>query len=71
VADRLDRFVANPDDLGWATICVTCVHKVPNEPTCAAFPYQIPPRFLEGTDHHRTPVDGDHGIVYAPKDGTT
>lgn len=39
------------------------------EPTCAAFPEQIPGALLENEVDHRRPVEGDHGIRFQARAG--
>jgi hypothetical protein len=52
-------------------MCYSCVHLGTTQPDgtlpCAAFPYGIPTDILEGQANHRTPVEGDDGIVYEQK----
>ena len=66
----LGRFVLDSDDMVWLTLCPTCKHlnaSPTGEATCAAFPHGVPARFLDGTESHRTPAEGDGGIVYAAR----
>lgn len=59
--------------------CATCVHmrspfsvpraERPAGPFCAAFPEGIPDRIYHNGGDHRQPVDGDHGVRWASKDG--
>lgn len=39
--------------------------------TCDAFPQGIPDAILDNEVDHRQPVDGDHGIQFQAKPGTT
>jgi hypothetical protein len=34
---------------------------------CKAFPQQIPEEILRGELDHKSPVPGDHGILYTPR----
>lgn len=46
--------------------CVTCRRKSPFGPSCAAFPEGIPEPILDGSNQHRAPYPGDHGLLYDP-----
>lgn len=55
------------------SLCVTCKHLYPKKKrednnTCKAFPKGIPNiiRFFE--HDHKTPIEGDNGIQYEPKE---
>lgn len=52
--------------------CVTCKHfdvTRYDKDVCSAFPDGIPFEIRLGKVSHKTPVDGDHGIVYEPAHG--
>jgi hypothetical protein len=40
-------------------------------PTCEAFPRGIPDEVYENRLDHRRPIDGDHGVRFAARDGAT
>jgi hypothetical protein len=51
-------------------ICLYCVHFDQGYKgygfKCAAFPDAIPMAIIESQADHREPIDGDHGIQFAP-----
>jgi hypothetical protein len=53
-------------DLEIKSDCATCVHKSIYFATCKAFPNGIPKQLLSGELQHRTPFQGDSGIMYEP-----
>lgn len=63
----LSKFHWEPSDVKLAA-CVTCKHKSPFGPTCAAFPEGIPNEILDAENDHRESFPGDHGIRYEPMD---
>lgn len=44
--------------------CLFCAHWNHPGRTCAAFPVRIPDAIWNGENDHRSPVDGDGGIVF-------
>lgn len=46
--------------------CHTCKH-YNKDLTCKAFPDRIPHDILTGKHNHKTPFEGDGGIVYESK----
>ena len=46
--------------------CATCKNKVPDSPTCLAFPNGIPRSILDGDVRHTRSYPGDNGITYDP-----
>ena len=52
--------------------CAFCVHFNENDSeniTCAAYPEGIPEDIVLGTNDHRAPVKGDHGLQFSPLPG--
>jgi hypothetical protein len=50
--------------------CVACrwvLEPIDNVATCKAFPDGIPLNILKGKVGHIRPIDGDHGIQFAPE----
>ena len=47
--------------------CIFCVHADPHLSTCKAFPKGVPGDILAGHILHRTPREGDNGIVFERK----
>ena len=48
--------------------CLECRHcRLPESPTCDAFPNGIPREILIEGRGHRRPYPGDHGILFEPK----
>lgn len=52
----------------WSDTCCRCKHHHFLTKTCAAFPDGIPAAIWNAADGHRSPVDGDHGIQFDPRD---
>lgn len=50
-------------------LCLRCRHfggmNDAGQLVCMAFPAGIPKEFLTGAREHRSPVDGDGGVVFA------
>jgi hypothetical protein len=46
------------------TLCAVCIHKREGK-TCDAFPQSIPDEIAKLGGDHRTPVPGDHGIMFS------
>lgn len=61
-----NRFVAEMDEIRAVGLCASCRHKHEDSDTCDAFEDGIPDEFLDGDEKHRSPVEGDGGIVYDP-----
>ena len=69
--------VSNPDRFAsWGDIvdkefpCATCARRNRQAylpVTCEAFPEGVPSVILRGDEQHRTPVEGDRGLQWAPK----
>lgn len=52
---------------GPAPMCMKCKHfhyKNFASFTCDAFPKGIPDEIIDGEKLHKTPIDGDHGIIF-------
>lgn len=47
--------------------CLACVHYQSKTTTCRAFPERIPLEVAGGQVSHLDPLDGDHGVHFAPK----
>lgn len=46
--------------------CKNCTHYLQNK-QCKAFPEGIPEVLWSGDNLHRTPYEGDNGVLYSPK----
>ena len=76
--EKLKQFIKtdleNRDDhtrtIVSSVACFSCRHldrtTKPRLVKCAAFPMGIPQNIKDGTIGHLKPVEGDHGIQYAP-----
>ena len=57
--------------MGPAPVCLDCkrYHKDSWNPlTCDAFPKGIPAEILVGGDEHKSPVEGDGGLLFERKE---
>lgn len=52
----------------WSDTCCKCKHHQFGTKTCKAFPDGIPAAIWIADEGHRSPVDGDHGILFDPLD---
>ncbi len=51
-----------------APMCSGCVHRVPEEWRCRAYPEGIPGPIMNSEIDHRYPYPGDGGFVYSGRD---
>jgi len=65
--NRQDYFSFPPDSLQQSS-CAFCQHKHAGAATCEAFPDGIPDDILLMKNDHHEPVEGDHGIQFAPRE---
>lgn len=52
----------------WSDTCCMCRHHQFGTKTCTAFPDGIPAAIWKTAEGHRSPVDGDHGIQFDPRE---
>ena len=57
--------------IGPRAACLKCARKREGDEGwyCEAFPEGMPDEILSNGNPHTSPVEGDHGILFTPKEG--